>query len=377
MVAQRAETPPPPGTLVSGIIPPLADPYFQRPETGPGLASDLFPGQAVVLTHGAETEAAPAAQGGTGKTQLAAEFARGLWSARAVDVLVWVTASTREAVIAGYAQAAGAVGASDPDADALAAAGRLVAWLARTERRWALVLDDLADPADLEGLWPSGRGGRVVITTRLPGGAFSGGPGHRGACGGRWPADRAGRRVQPPGSAVLPRRRARGLYRSADRGARPRRGPRRPAHRPGPGGRGDQREPAELPGIPHAAQRAARPHVRPARRRGIPGRPGHLVAGGRVRGPARARGSGLAGPGPGRRTRSGRDPRGRADQPGRVRLHRRPAERRHGHGPDHGPGRHHQPGPGRPGQHRPRQPGPYRAGPPRRADRGARLPATR
>ncbi len=175
MVAQRAETPPPPGTLVSGIIPPLADPYFQRPETGPGLASDLFPGQAVVLTHGAETEAAPAAQGGTGKTQLAAEFARALWSAQAVDVLVWVTASTREAVIAGYAQAAGAVGASDPDADALAAAGRLVAWLARTERRWALVLDDLADPADLEGLWPSGRGGRVVITTRLPGTAFSGG----------------------------------------------------------------------------------------------------------------------------------------------------------------------------------------------------------
>ena len=175
MVAQRAETPPPPGTLVSGIIPPLADPYFQRPETGPGLASDLFPGQAVVLTHGAETEAAPAAQGGTGKTQLAAEFARGLWSARAVDVLVWVTASTREAVIAGYAQAAAAVGASDPDADTQAAADHLVAWLARTERRWALVLDDLSDPADLEGLWPSGRSGRVVITTRLSGMAFSGG----------------------------------------------------------------------------------------------------------------------------------------------------------------------------------------------------------
>ena len=136
MVAQRAETPPPPGTLVSGIIPPLADPYFQRPETGPGLASGLFPGQAVVLTHGEpRPRRRPAAQGGTGKTQLAAEFARALWSARAVDVLVWVTASTREAVIAGYAQAAAAVGASDPDADAQAAADHLVAWLARTERR--------------------------------------------------------------------------------------------------------------------------------------------------------------------------------------------------------------------------------------------------
>ena len=201
MVAQRAETPPPPGTLVSGIIPPLADPYFQRPETGPGLASDLFPGQAAVLTHGAETEAAPAAQGGTGKTQLAAEFARALWSARAVDVLVWVTASTREAVIASYAQAAGVVGASDPDADALAAAGRLLAWLAHTERRWALVLDDLADPADLEGLWPSGRGGRVVITTRLPGGAFSGGAPGGGAPGGGTPSGGAPGGGAPGGGA--------------------------------------------------------------------------------------------------------------------------------------------------------------------------------
>ena len=61
----------------------------------------------------------------------------------------------------------------------------------------------------------------------------------------------------------------------------------------------------------------------PASRRGIPGGPGHLVAGGRVRGPARARGAGLAGPGPDRRARSARHARGRADQPGRVRLHRR------------------------------------------------------
>ena len=182
MVAQGAETPPP-GTLVSGIIPPLADPYFERPETGPGLASGLFPGQAAVLTHGAETEAAPAAQGGTGKTQLAAEFARTLWSAQVVEVLIWVTASTREAVIAGYAQAAGAVGASGPDADAQTAAAAWWRGSRAPSARWALVLDDLADPADLEGLWPSGRGGQVVITTRLPGTAFSGGALGSGALG--------------------------------------------------------------------------------------------------------------------------------------------------------------------------------------------------
>ena len=88
----------------SGIIPPLADAYFQRLETGVDLKSGLFPGETVVLTHGEETEAAPAAQGGTGKTQLAVEFTHALRNARAVDVLVWVTAATRESVIAGFAR---------------------------------------------------------------------------------------------------------------------------------------------------------------------------------------------------------------------------------------------------------------------------------
>jgi tetratricopeptide (TPR) repeat protein len=158
--------------LVSGIIPPLADAYFQRLESGVDLKAGLFPGETVVLTHGEESEAAPAAQGGTGKTQLAVEFTHALRSARAVDVLVWVIAASREAIVAGFAQAAGAVGAGDPDTDAQAAATRFTGWLARTERRWALILDDLADVADLEALWPAGPNGQVVITTRLPGAAF-------------------------------------------------------------------------------------------------------------------------------------------------------------------------------------------------------------
>ena len=64
MVAQRAGAPPPSEMLVSGIIPPLADSYFQRLETGIDLKAGLFPGETVVLTHGEETETAPAAQGG-------------------------------------------------------------------------------------------------------------------------------------------------------------------------------------------------------------------------------------------------------------------------------------------------------------------------
>ena len=98
MVAQHAGAPPPAEMLVSGIIPPLADSYLQRLETGIDLKAGLVPGETVVLTHGEETEAAPAAQGGTGKTQLAVEFTRALRNDRAVDVLIWVIAASREAV---------------------------------------------------------------------------------------------------------------------------------------------------------------------------------------------------------------------------------------------------------------------------------------
>ena len=115
MVAQqRAGTPPHPGILLSGSVPPLTDWYFQRPETGVDLRSGLFPGQTVVLTHGEQTATAPAAQGGTGKTQLAVEFVQALRSAGAVEVLIWVTATSREAVLVSFAQAAGAVGPAIP-----------------------------------------------------------------------------------------------------------------------------------------------------------------------------------------------------------------------------------------------------------------------
>src|SRR5580693_2493687 len=182
VVAQHAGAPPPPEMLVSGIIPPLADAYFQRLETGIDLKSGLFPGETVVLVHGGNSDAVSVAMGGTGKTQLAVEFTQALRSARAVDVLVWVTASSRDAIRAGFARAAGAVGAGDPDADARDAAARFTAWLARTERPWALVLDDLADLADLDGLWPAGPNGQIIITTRLPAAAF--GVGAHAAAGG-------------------------------------------------------------------------------------------------------------------------------------------------------------------------------------------------
>jgi tetratricopeptide (TPR) repeat protein len=158
-------------SFLCGTVPPAADGYYRRPETGPDLAG-LRPGEAVALVHGEVTYSAPASQGGTGKTQLAAEYARALRDGRAVDVLVWVTAASRESILAGFAQAAELVSAGQPGEDARAAARRLVSWLARTRRPWLVVLDDLAEVGDLEDLWPAGPAGRVVITTRLPAASF-------------------------------------------------------------------------------------------------------------------------------------------------------------------------------------------------------------
>ena len=67
----------------------------------------------------------------------------------------------------GYAEALSEIGAGDRGDAQDAVAARFLAWLAETSRPWLVVLDDLADPADIAGLWPQGAAGRVLITTRL------------------------------------------------------------------------------------------------------------------------------------------------------------------------------------------------------------------
>ena len=152
----------------SGEVPPLADCFSTRPETVPGLAGALVPGRPVVLTGPESRRHQYDWPGGTGKTQLAVYLAESLWRARQIELLVWVTATSRASVLASYAQAFADRAGAAPAGDAETAAGRLVGWLATTGQRWLLVLDDVAAPADLEGLWPQGPAGRVVITTRSP-----------------------------------------------------------------------------------------------------------------------------------------------------------------------------------------------------------------
>ena len=164
--------------LRCGPVPPLADCHSTRPETGLGRIGKLDPGDTLILVPapGAAppglNDPAPvylSASGGEGKTQLAAALAHQLWDSRAVDLLTWVKASNRNAILTGYALTLAELGAADPGDDLPTAAQHFLAWLSRTERRWLVVLDDLADPADLEGLWPAGTDGRVVVTARRDG----------------------------------------------------------------------------------------------------------------------------------------------------------------------------------------------------------------
>jgi len=173
----------------SGPLPPLADGHSPRPESGV-FAGSLVPGETVVLTppdtpgadgtaeHGRADRASRdhrlARLGGTGKTQLAAALGHAFWAANALNLLVWVTVISRDAVVTAYAQALRDVGITDTDEDLEADAARFLAWLAETDRPWLVVLDDLADPADLAGLWPQGPAGRVLVTTQWRGDALRG-----------------------------------------------------------------------------------------------------------------------------------------------------------------------------------------------------------
>jgi hypothetical protein len=152
----------------SGLVPPLAEGFIARPETVPGLEATLVPGATVALVPSPEAaEGSRDWPGSCGKTQLASHVAGSLWRSRVVDLLAWIAATSRASVLSGYAQAAAKLGL-DHAGDAESVAARVVAWLGGTSRPWLVVLDDLCSAADLEGLWPTGQAGRLLITTADP-----------------------------------------------------------------------------------------------------------------------------------------------------------------------------------------------------------------
>ncbi len=183
MAAQPTTAP-----VLSGPVPPLAIGFNSRQETGFRLADGFRPGETILLraAAGGGPDGSPAAAGiaadavgGTGKTQLAVGFAHQMWSTRSVDLLVWVAAGNRTAIVSGYARAAADLNLAEPGSATGAGGGagagetadggaqRFLDWLRRTPRRWAVVLDGVTSPVDLDGLWPQGPAGQVVVTSRL------------------------------------------------------------------------------------------------------------------------------------------------------------------------------------------------------------------
>jgi len=152
----------------SGSMPPLADKYAIRPETGPDLALAFARSGVVVLTpraRRADTGSGHDLLGCTGKTQIVAHYAVSQWQARGLDLLVWIDASTRESILSGYADAAAELTGARPAGTVEETAASFLHWLTLTDRRWLVVLDDLPDEDVVEGLWPRGTAGRLVVTT--------------------------------------------------------------------------------------------------------------------------------------------------------------------------------------------------------------------
>ena len=158
----------------SGTVPPLADGFSFRPETAPSIGTALSSGAPVVLAARRPADGLPAELGTCGKTQLAVFYVESLWQARQVDLLVWVAATSRASVLSGFVDAALAAIGTDLPGDAESIAARFVSWLRETSRSWLVVLDDLSDPEVLDGLWPEGPAGAVLITTTSSATAFGG-----------------------------------------------------------------------------------------------------------------------------------------------------------------------------------------------------------
>jgi len=100
----------------------------------------------------------------SGKTQLAAACAESLWRSGGLDLLVWIEATSRASVLCGYAAATAAATGRDQATSCESVAAQFLSWLGETSRSWLVVLDDVAG-ANLDGLWPSGPAGRVLVTS--------------------------------------------------------------------------------------------------------------------------------------------------------------------------------------------------------------------
>lgn len=103
---------------------------------------------------------------GVGKTQLAVRLFQEA-GVEDMDFRLWVRADSRASVMTSFVEAAKRVQAPGWDSpEAETKAGAFLSWLSTTDRSWLVVFDNVVTPAELKGLWPTGRG-RVLATTFL------------------------------------------------------------------------------------------------------------------------------------------------------------------------------------------------------------------
>jgi tetratricopeptide (TPR) repeat protein len=153
----------------AGVVPALADGFCARAEAAADLGAALVTGAVVVL---APARIAGERPGGwlesCGKTQLAVCAAESLWQSGRLELLIWLTCTKRASVLSGYLEAAAAVRETDLAGDGESVARRFIRWLGQTSVPWLIVLEDVPDTTALDGLWPSGPAGRVLVTTADP-----------------------------------------------------------------------------------------------------------------------------------------------------------------------------------------------------------------
>ena len=129
----------------------------------------LVPGSSAALVSSpASVGSEPNWLGASGKTQIAAMTAESLWRSRAIDALIWISATSRASVLSGYVEASVAATGIAPTGTAESVAARFAGWLGETSRLWLLVWDDLQETTDLDGLWPRGATGRLLVSTNWP-----------------------------------------------------------------------------------------------------------------------------------------------------------------------------------------------------------------
>ena len=89
-----------------GKVPPLAEGFTDRPDTARGVVDALVPGSSVALVPGSAFAEGPMNWlGACGKTQVAVVSAESLWRSGAIDLLIWINATSRTSVLSAFVQA--------------------------------------------------------------------------------------------------------------------------------------------------------------------------------------------------------------------------------------------------------------------------------